>query len=99
MENLVIRYMERQQKKIEDNQGSWGLSQVSRLNKKLEEKEVYISNHLWDLLIFNVKELYCNEGKLSIVWADKESKKVLKLIRENYKYIVENYNYIAYNIK
>ena len=94
MENIFIQALENERKNIKAQQGNWGLGAVSRLNKLLEEKDIYISESLWDLLIFNVKNLYCNDGKISIEWRGNQSKKVIKLIRENYQLIVNNYNVI-----
>lgn len=99
MENVFIKALENNKKKVESMQGNWGLSQVNRLNNLLEEKEIYISESLWNLLIFNVQDLFCNEGKISIVWRlNQQSKKVIKLIQANYKLIVENYSYIMTGI-
>jgi len=94
MENVFIQALENNKKRIESMQGNWGLTQVNKLNKLLEEKEIYISDNLWDLLIFNVKDLYCNDGKISIEWRGNQSKKVIKLIKENYQLIVNNYDSI-----
>ena len=99
MENVFIQALENEKKRIDNMQGNWGLSQVSRLNHILEGKEVYISDNLWDLLIFNVQDLYCNDGKISIVWRlNQKSKKVIKLIQENYQLIVDNYKYIMFGV-
>ena len=99
MENVFIKALENNKKKVESMQGNWGLSQVNRLNNLLEEKEIYINESLWNLLIFNVQDLFCNEGKISIVWRlNQQSKKVIKLIQANYKLIVENYSYIMTGI-
>ena len=94
MENIFITALENEKRKIDSMQGNWGLTQVSKLNNLLEEKDIYISNNLWDLLLFNIKNLYCNNDKISIEWRKNQSKKVVKLIRENYKLIVNNYNNI-----
>lgn len=99
MENVFIKALENEKRRIDSMQGEWGLSQVSRLNKLLEEKGVYISNSVWDLLIMNVQDLYCKDGKISVVWRlNQKSKKVIKLVQENYQLIVENYNYIMFNV-
>lgn len=95
MENVFIKALENEKKKVNSMQGNWGLSQVNRLSNILEEKGIYISESLWDLLIFNVQELYCNDGKISVVWRlNQQSKKVIKLIQKNYELIIDNYNYI-----
>lgn len=94
MENIFIQALENERKRIDAMQGNWGLSQVGRLNKLLEEKDIYISESLWDLLIFNVKNLYYNDGKISIEWRGNQSKKVIKLIKENYQLIANNYDSI-----
>jgi len=94
MENVFIQALENERKRVNAMQGNWGLTQVRKLNELLEEKEVYISSNLWDLLLFNIKSLYCNDGKISIEWRDNQSKKVIKLIKENYQLIVNNYEKI-----
>jgi len=94
MENVFIQALENERKRVNAMQGNWGLTQVRKLNELLEEKEVYISSNLWDLLLFNIKSLYCNDGKISIEWRDNQSKKVIKLIKENYQLIVNSYEKI-----
>lgn len=95
MGNVFIKSLENEKKKVNSMQGNWGLSQVNRLSNILEEKEICISESLWDLLIFNVQDLYCNDGKISVVWRlNQQSKKVIKLIQKNYELIIDNYNYI-----
>lgn len=100
MEDMFIRALENERKRIEKNQGNWGMSERNKLVEVLEKNEIYVTESEWDLLLFNIKDLYLENNKLSLVWQKntkgKElvSKKVLKILRNNLELIKNNYNHI-----
>ncbi|MGV2640081.1 hypothetical protein GNF86_01315 [Clostridium perfringens] len=100
MENIFITGLENERKRIRANQGNWGAGTRNRLVDLLEENNVYVTDSEFDLLLFNIKDLYLTNNELSLVWRknangkEAVSKKVLKILRNNLELIKRNYNYI-----
>lgn len=100
MENMFITALENERKRVEAMQGNWGMSERNRLVKVLEENDIHVTDYEFDLLLANIKDLYLNDGNLSLVWRknangiDAVSKKVLKILRSNLEIIKSNYNNI-----
>ena len=55
--NYIVNILESQNKRIEAMQGNWGLSQVTKLSNILEDKGIYITDSVWNLLLYNVQNL------------------------------------------
>jgi len=73
----------------------FNLSQLSRLNKLVEAEGGYISSCLWDLLLFNVNDLFLNEDeKICYTSLYRPSKKVNKFLLEYNNLIKNNLSYI-----
>jgi hypothetical protein len=68
------------QRDLEATQKKFSLSQLSRLNKIIENNDGFISSALWDLLLFKVCDLFINDNEMSILKPNGYS-----LIRELYK--------------
>ena len=97
----IIKILENQQKARDQQaeQKKFSLSQLSRLNKLVESENGYISSALWDLLLFNVNDLYINENR-NVCYKSfhKASKRVLKFLNQYNKLIINNFNYIMTGI-
>ena len=89
LENQIIERDRQAELKI------FGLSQLSRLNKLVEKENYYITSSLWDLLLFNVNDLYINEnGTICYKSLSKPSKRIIKFFLQFNDIIVDNINYI-----
>lgn len=61
---------------------------------------IYITESEWDLLLFNIRDLYLENNNLLLVWQKNSkgkelvNKKVLKILGNNLELIKNNYNYI-----
>lgn len=98
-ENIIITIIEKEeqkQKAIAEQRQEWGMTQRNKLVKVLEEAGATITDHVWDLLLFNINGLRINsEGKICYLSFYKESKKVMELLRRYNDIIVENFKYIT----
>lgn len=98
-DNIIITILEKeeQKRKVEAEQRKeWGMTQRNKLVKVLEEAGATITDHMWDLLLFNINGLRINsEGKVCYLSFYKESKKVMELLRRYNSIIVENFKYIT----
>lgn len=90
----IVGILKSQEERIKAQQGNWGTGNRDRLVNILEENGIHITDNVWDLLLFNIQDLVLNDGKLGIAWRGNESKKVIKVIKENYGLIVDNYKVI-----
>ncbi|MGJ0846595.1 hypothetical protein ACR77J_07895 [Tissierella praeacuta] len=93
----VIKILENQQKQrdAEAELKIFSLSQLSRLNKLIEQNNGYITNHLWDLLLFNVNDLYIKDGKVGYkTFSKTPSKKIMNLLKQYNDIIIDNFSYI-----
>jgi hypothetical protein len=97
--NIIATILEKeeQKRKAEAQQRQeWGMSQRNRLVEVLEKAGATISNHMWDLLLFNINGLRINaEGKICYLSFYKESKRIMDLLRRYNSVIIENFNYIT----
>jgi hypothetical protein len=99
MSNLISKILENQkqeQEKIAKQRTEWGIFQRNKLVKTLESNGVNITNHMYDMLLFNINGLRINEeGKICYLSFYKPSKRILELLARYNKIIVENFNYIT----
>lgn len=90
--NVIVEAIKRQEEKARNIKSNWSMGARNRLVNILESNNVYISDNTWDLLLFSIKNLIVNDGKLFIEWNQSyPSKKVVKIMKENYNLVVENY--------
>ena len=97
-ENIVITIIENEEKQrnaIAEQRKEWGMSQRSRLVKVLEKDGATITDHMWDLLLFNINGLRIVDGKITYVSFFKESKRILSLFSTHRKAIIDNFDYIV----
>ena len=98
-DNIIITALEQEeqrQKAIAKQRQEWGMTQRKKLVKVLEEAGATITDHVWDLLLFNINGLRINsEGKICYLSFYKESKKIMELLRRYNDVIVENFKYIT----
>lgn len=98
-ENIIITLLKQEEQKrkiIAEQRQEWGMTQRNKLVKVLEEAGATITDHMWDLLLFNVNGLRINsEGKVCYLSFYKESKKIMELLRRYNNVIVENFKYIT----
>ena len=98
MDNPVIKILEKQEQQRREiaKQSEWSLTNVTRLTEVLENAGATVSNHLWDLFVFNINGLRINEnGKVCYLSFYKPSKKILNVLSKYNDVIVENFNYIT----
>ena len=97
--NIVITILEKeeQKRKTEANQRQeWGILQRKKLVEILENEGAIITDHMWDLLLFNINGLRINsDGKVCYLSFYKESKKIMELLRRYNSIIVQNFKYIT----
>lgn len=98
-ENIIITILEKEEQKRKaqaEQRQEWGMTQRNKLVKVLEEAGATITDHMWDLLLFNINGLRINsEGKVCYLSFYKESKKLIELLRRYNNIIVENFKYIT----
>lgn len=86
------------QNKIRDQQAElkiFGLSQLTRLNRLIEVENGYITSTLWDLLLFNVNDLYINDNR-NVCYKSfyKASKRIINFLQQYNNLIINNFDYI-----
>lgn len=92
----AIKQEEQKHKIIAEQRQEWGVTQRNKLVKVLEEAGATITDHMWDLLLFNINGLRINsEGKVCYLSFYKESKKVMELLRRYNNIIIHNFKYIT----
>ncbi len=75
------------------------MTQRRKLVEVLEGAGANITNHVWDLLLFNINGLRINsDGKVCYISFYKESKKIVELLRRYNSVIVQNFDYITKTI-
>ena len=98
-DNIIITIIEKEEQKqkiIAEQRQEWGMTQRKKLVKVLEETGATITDHMWDLLLFNINGLRINsEGKVCYLSFYKGSKKIMELLRRYNNVIVENFKYIT----
>lgn len=98
-DNIIITMIEKEEQKRKaeaEQRQEWGMSQRNRLVKVLENAGATITNHMWDLLLFNINGLRINsDGKICYLSFYKESKKIMELLRRYNSVIVQNFDYIT----
>ncbi len=98
-DNIFIIALEKEEQKRKaeaEQRQEWGMSQRNRLVEVLEKAGATITNHMWDLLLFNINGLRINaEGKICYLSFYKESKRIMDLLRRYNSVIIENFNYIT----
>jgi hypothetical protein len=98
-DNIIITILEKEEQKrkvITEQRKEWGITQRNKLVKVLEEAGATITDHMWDLLLFNINGLRINsEGKVCYISFYKESKKIMELLRRYNGVVVENFKYIT----
>lgn len=96
-DNIIIDILKKQEQERKNQPVvEWGISQRNRLVKILEQNGVTITDHMWDLLLFNINGLRINaEGKVCYLSYYPESKKIMKLLRQNNELIKNNFNFIV----
>lgn len=93
--NVIVEALKAEEKRIKSMNGNWSMGKRNKLYTLLEDNGVSITNSVFDLLLFNIQDLILEDGKLYIRWRlGQQSKKVIKLIRENHQLIVDNYIWI-----
>lgn len=97
MENLVLKILEKKEEKRRSiSVQPWGMSQRTKLVDLLEDNGAYISESVWDLLLFNINELVLTEnGNITYKSYYKASKKLIKLFTDYRDLIKENFDYIV----
>ena len=96
--NIIVKILENQEKTRKENVklSEWGMLQRSRLVSVLESAGATITNHVWDLLLFNVNGLRINQaGKVCYLSFYPESKKISLLLNRYSSVIKENFDYIT----
>lgn len=97
MENVVLKVMENRENQLKKQQnGNWGTGTRNNLVKLLEENGVYISDFMWDLLLFNIHNLTIDNDKLSYSCLGKPSKRVTNLLIKHKELIINNKDRIFY---
>jgi len=98
-DNIIIAILEKEeqnQKVIAEQRQEWGVTQRNKLVKVLEEAGATITDHMWDLLLFNINGLRINsEGKVCYLSFYKKSKKIMELLRRYNSVIIENFKDIT----
>lgn len=98
-ENIIIKALKQEEQKrkiIAEQRQEWGMTQRNKLVKVLEEAGATITDHMWDLLLFNINGLRINsDGKVCYLSFYKESKKIMELLRRYNSVIIENFKYIT----
>lgn len=98
-ENIIIAILKKEEQKrkiIAEQRQEWGITQRNKLVKVLEEAGATITDHMWDLLLFNINGLRINsEGKVCYLSFYKESKKIMELLRRYNNAVVQNFEYIT----
>lgn len=99
MDNTIVKIFENEYNKRQEeykNPKEWGLKNVSKLTKILEENGATITNNVWDLLIFNVNGLRINENKkVCYLSFYKPSKKLITLFSRYNDLIIEHFDEIT----
>ena len=96
-DNIIVDIFKKQEQERKNQPiTEWGVLQRSKLVKILETNGVTITDHMWDLLLFNINGLRINaEGKVCYLSYYPESKKIMKLLRQNNELIKNNFNFIV----
>lgn len=98
-DNIIITALKQEEQKrkiIAEQRQEWGITQRNKLVKVLEEAGATITDHMWDLLLFNINGLRINsEGKVCYLSFYKESKKIMELLRRYNNAVVQNFEYIT----
>lgn len=98
-DNIIVTLLEKEEQKCKaeaEYRQEWGMTQRKKLVDILEQAGATITDHMWDLLLFNINGLRINsEGKVCYLSFYKESKKVMGLLRRYNSVIVENFKYIT----
>lgn len=90
----IINKQEQERKNIP--QVEWGIKQRNNLVKILEQNDVSITDNLYDMLLFNINGLRINNnGQICYLSYYLESKKIMKLLRQNNQLIKDNFKYIT----
>ena len=67
-DNIIITMLEKEEQKrkvIAEQRQEWGITQRNKLVKVLEQAGATITDHVWDLLLFNINGLRINsDGKV-----------------------------------
>ncbi|MDD4624539.1 MAG: hypothetical protein PHX40_04130 [Bacilli bacterium] len=95
--NIIIDIINKQEQERKSQPiVEWGIFQRNKLVSVLEQNGVIISDSLYDMLLFNVNGLRINnDGKLCYLSFYPESKKIMKLLRQNNELIKSNFNFIT----
>lgn len=95
--NIIIDIINKQEQERKSQPiVEWGISQRNKLVSVLGQNGVIISDSLYDMLLFNVNGLRINnDGKLCYLSFYPESKKIMKLLRQNNELIKSNFNFIT----
>lgn len=95
--NIFAMYDEKQREKIKTEmaqRAEWGMGQRKKLVDLIEKTGEIITNHVWDLLLFNVNGLRINNNKVCYLSFYKESKRLTSLFARHNKLIVEHFDEI-----
>lgn len=93
----IVGILERQKEQVmaDARLKVFGLSQLRRLNEVIEDVGGYITTNVWDLLLFNVNDLYIKDGKIGYTTFNKvPSKKIIKLLNQYNCIIIQKLDYI-----
>lgn len=99
--NIFAKYdeMQKEKRKVEAAQRTeWGIMQRKKLVNLIEQTGEIISNHVYDLLLFNVNGLRIVDGKVCYLSFYKPSKKLLSLFARHNKLIIEHIDEIVKSI-
>lgn len=91
MESLIITIIDNERKRVmkESKQREWGLTQMHRLLKLVNDE---MSSAMWDLLLFKINTLYVKNGKVCYSSFDKPSKKVIAFLEKHNDTIIKNWD-------
>lgn len=97
-DNIFAIYDEKQREKLKEEaaqRAEWGMDQRKRLVDLIEKTGEIITDHVWDLLLFNVNGLRINNDKVYYISFYKESKKLTSLFARYNKLIIEHFSEIV----
>lgn len=92
MENLFTKAIENRNEQLQEQAKSsnWSILRRNALVDVLEENDIYVSEHMWDLLLFNIHNLYIENGKITYTCLGRPSKKVTDLLVKHQELIIAN---------
>ena len=95
--NIIIDIIEKQEQERKNiPQVEWGIRQRNNLVKILEQNGINITDNLYDMLLFNINGLRINNnGQICYLSYYPESKKIMKLLRQNNQLIKDNFKFIV----